>query len=76
MNKVIIDSLAQLPGGVDLTTGAKFINCSVEDAIMTFREYFGADPDTVYTFSRKSGKLVHHLTFAEETALHDTLAPS
>ena len=58
MNKVIIDSLAKLPPDEDL---AVFMNCTADDAAMTFEENTHAAARVVYSYTRKSGKVVHYI---------------
>ncbi len=57
MNKVIIDSLSKLPEVTDLMC---FLNCTPEDALLTFREYTGMSADTVYTYTRPTDGKVQH----------------
>ena len=58
MNKVIIDSLAKLPPDEDL---AVFMNCTADDAAMTFEENTHAAARVVYSYTRKSGKVIHYI---------------
>jgi len=58
MNKVIIDSLSKLPPDEDLVI---FIGCTPDDAAMTFEENTHAAARVVYSYTRKSGKVIHYI---------------
>ena len=58
MNKITIDNLSKLPDDCDL---APFVGFTLLDAVLTFREQFGVEAETVYTYTRKSGQVLHYV---------------
>ena len=58
MNKIILDSISKLPPDEDLLI---FMNCTADAAAMTFEENTKQAARVVYSYTRKSGKVVHYI---------------
>ena len=58
MNKIIIDSLSKLPPDEDLLI---FVGCTLDDAAATFEKETRRAARVVYSYTRKSGKVVHYI---------------
>ena len=57
MYKIIIDSISKLPPD-EL---AVFMNCTADDAAVTFEKETKQAARVVYSYTRKSGKVVHYI---------------
>ena len=58
MNKIILDSISKLPPDEDLLI---FMNCTADDAATTFEKETRRAARVVYSYTRKSGKVVHYI---------------
>ena len=58
MQIIPIDSLSKLPPDEDL---AVFMNCTADDAAATFEKETKQAARVVYSYTRKSGKVVHYI---------------
>jgi len=58
MQIIPIDSLSKLPPDEDLMI---FVGCTLDDAAMTFEKETRRAARVVYSYTRKSGKVVHYI---------------